>query len=193
MSPTQLASRKPDTAGKLTGLHVLAMLTAFFGVMFVANGFLVYYALGTFSGTVTSSSYQASQAFNIYIAAARAQQLRDWKVTANATRSATGDVAITVNALDANNVAISDVDFAVTLQRPTSRRDDRVIPLVADLDHPGVFTGKISGVPAGQWDVVVAADTDTSAKNEALRNNDDPGASKFRPHLFESINRVIFK
>ena len=32
------------------GRHVLIGLLIFFGVMFVANGLLVYYAVGTFSG-----------------------------------------------------------------------------------------------------------------------------------------------
>jgi nitrogen fixation protein FixH len=193
MSPTQLVTHKPAETGKLTGLHVLAMLTAFFGVMFVANGFLVYYALGTFSGTVTDSSYQASQAFNIYIAAARAQQLRDWNVTADARRLPSGEVTIRVDARDADNVPIADVDFAVTLQRPTSRREDRSVPLVADVNTPGIFTGTAAGIAAGQWDVVIAADTDTSLRNEALRSNDDVGAAKFRPHLFKSVNRVVFR
>ena len=183
----------PDGKGKLTGWHVLAMLGAFFGVMFVANGFLVYYAIGTFSGTVTNSSYQASQQYNIYIAAARAQQLRDWHVAADATRAADGTVAIRIDARDANNVPVTGVDFHATLQRPTSRAEDRPVDLKQVLGETGIYTGTAPNVPAGQWTLLVAADTDVTPANDADRPAVRPGTVGNTPHLFESEHRLIFK
>jgi len=181
-----------SSSGQLTGWHVLAMLVAFFGIMFVANGFLVYYALGTFSGTVTDSSYQASQAYNLYIAAARAQQLRNWIVTADAKRFPDGHVAIRVVARDADNIPIDGTDFHATLQRPTTRHDDRAVPLTANLDEPGVYVGTASDVPLGQWDLVIAADTDTTLANDAAREpSHDP--RDYKPHLFQSQSRILFR
>jgi nitrogen fixation protein FixH len=192
MSPTQLTALRPDTRGTLTGWHVLALLVAFFGTMFIANGFLIYYALGTFSGTVTDSSYQASQAYNLYIAAARAQQLRNWHVTTEAKRFADGHVAIRVVARDADNVPIDTTDFVATLQRPTTRSQDRPVPLTANLDEPGVYVGTVADVSLGQWSLVIAADTDTTPANDAARvRSHDP--KEYVPHLFESETRVIFK
>ncbi|MDR3497554.1 MAG: FixH family protein [Ancalomicrobiaceae bacterium] len=185
--------RGPDGRGKLTGWHVLAMLGGFFGVMFVANGFLVYYAIGTFSGTVTDSSYQASQQYNIYLAAARAQQLRDWHVTADAKREADGTVNMRIVARNADDVPIEGVDFHATLQRPTSRAEDRQVDLTPILGEPGAFTGTASNVPLGQWTLVVAADTDRTPGNDADRPRTKVGETSNKPHLFESEHRMMFK
>ncbi len=193
MSPTQLVARAPQTEGKLTGWHVLAMLVAFFGVMFVANAFLVYYALGTFSGTVTDSSYQASQEYNLYIAAARAQQLRNWHVVADAKRYADGKVSVRVVARDADNIPIGGTDFHATLQRPTTRAQDIQVALTPNLDEPGVFVGTASNVPKGQWSLVIAADTDTTPANDAVRSDVREDATGYRPHLFQSETRIVFQ
>jgi len=193
MSPTTLVARAPDGQGKLTGWHVLAMLGAFFAVMFVANGFLVYYALGTFSGTVTDSSYQASQEYNLYIAAARAQQLRNWHVTADATRQPDGTVSIRVSARDADNVPIGDTDFHATLQRPTTRAGDIQVPLTPNLNEPGVYVGTATNVPLGQWSLAIAADTDTTPANDAARPDRREDATGYKPHLFQSETRLVFK
>ena len=64
---------------QLTGRHVLAWLGAFFAVMFVANIALIYFALHTLHGSELENPYDASQAFNRRIAAARAQDERGWK------------------------------------------------------------------------------------------------------------------
>ena len=58
---------------QLTGRHVLAWLGAFFGVMFIANIALIYFALHTLHGSELENPYDASQAFNKRIADARAQ------------------------------------------------------------------------------------------------------------------------
>ena len=178
----------PREVGTLTGWHVLAMLLAFFGVMFVANGCLVYYALGTFSGTVTDSSYQASQHYNLDIAAARAQEVRNWRVAAEARRAADGQVTVRILARDADGVPINDVDFRAVLQRPTSRSEDRPVTLTANLDQPGVYLGALERVAAGQWSLVIEADTDRSPGRPSAVGEGGP-----QPHLFRSESRIVFK
>jgi nitrogen fixation protein FixH len=192
MSMTLDRNNRTDSGGKLTGWHVLAMLVTFFGVMFVANGFLVYYALGTFSGVVTDSSYQASQHYNLDIAAARAQQLRNWQVAAEAKRDADGLVAVRINARDADGNPISGVDFRATLQRPTSRQEDRPVDLTPSVGEAGVYTGTARNVPLGQWELVI--DADTANSSQAIADQHDARAAEgAAPHLFESESRIIFR
>ena len=54
------------------------MLGAFFVVMFAANVALIYFALHTLHGEELENPYDASQAYNRRIAAARAQDERGW-------------------------------------------------------------------------------------------------------------------
>ena len=50
-------SERAWLAKGIEGRHVLIGLVAFFGVMLVANGIFVYYALETFAGGDTSDPY----------------------------------------------------------------------------------------------------------------------------------------
>ena len=54
------------------------MLGLFFGVMFTANGALIYTALSTLHGEELANSFDASQVYNQRIAEARAQNLLGW-------------------------------------------------------------------------------------------------------------------
>ena len=64
----------------ITGRMVLFCLIAFFAIVALANGLLVRFALTTFGGLETASSYQAGFAFEREAAAARAQDERHWQV-----------------------------------------------------------------------------------------------------------------
>ena len=58
MSTTSTGAPKWFPKG-IAGRHVLSALIAFFGVMFIANGFLVYYAVSTFSGGERPNPYRS--------------------------------------------------------------------------------------------------------------------------------------
>ena len=70
--------QRPDLRKPLTGRSVVVMLGLFFGVMFAANGALIYTALSTLHGEELANSYDASQVYNQRIAEARAQNLLGW-------------------------------------------------------------------------------------------------------------------
>lgn len=143
---------------RLTGWHVLAMLIGFFGFIFAVNGAMIYFAVGSFPGTVTDSSYRDSQRFNAEIAAARAQAERGWKVATHTERSADGHAVVRIEARDAAGKPLTGIAFKATLQRPTDRREDRVVALGAVPGREGVFQGLTEGVAAGQWHLVVEGD-----------------------------------
>ncbi len=68
--------RRLEFGRKLTGRGVLVWLVVGFGIMFAANFALIYYALSTLHGEEVENSYDASQAYNAKLAAARAQDNR---------------------------------------------------------------------------------------------------------------------
>ena len=80
----------------ITGKTVLVWLLAFFGVIFTANAVFIYLALGSFPGVVVESSYEAGQAYNQEIAAAKAQADLNWQVSTEFTRTSSADGKLVV-------------------------------------------------------------------------------------------------
>src|SRR5208283_4389465 len=102
---------------QLTGRHVLAMLGAFFFVMFAANVALIYFALHTLHGSELENPYDASQAFNKRIAEARAQDDRGW--TADVMTRAEGEgERIVVEFRDRTGAPISDLAVTARFEHP---------------------------------------------------------------------------
>lgn len=64
---------------RFTGWHMTAILFAFFGVIVAVNMVMATYAARTFGGVVVENSYVASQAYNGWLKAARAQERLGWK------------------------------------------------------------------------------------------------------------------
>jgi nitrogen fixation protein FixH len=81
-----------------TGRHITVILVAFFGVVAAVNFTMAYIAVSGFGGTVVDNSYVASQNYNRWLAAGRAQAALGWRVTV--ARDGAGRVAATV--ADAN-------------------------------------------------------------------------------------------
>lgn len=66
-------------ARRFTGWHMTAILVAFFAVVIAVNVLMATVAVRSFGGTVVENSYVASQRFNGWLAAARAQDGLRWK------------------------------------------------------------------------------------------------------------------
>ena len=138
---------------ELTGRHVLAILGAFFFVMFAANVALIYFALHTLHGSELENPYDASQAFNGRIAEARAQDQRGW--TANVmTRAEGSGERVMVEFRDRGGAPIPDLQVTARFEHPFDAALDRVTTLASDgLDYEGVATP----VRQGRWTLVIEA------------------------------------
>jgi nitrogen fixation protein FixH len=164
----------PRKAGEreLTGRMVLALILAFFAVVFAVNGVLVQKALSTFRGLETESSYQAGQLFGGEVAKAEAQDARHWQVDAKVARAADGSAVLDLIAHDASGAALAGLTASAILERPTDRRLDRALA-VNDIGG-GHFRGRAENVAPGQWDLVI----------ELERRSE---------RQFRSVNRIILK
>ena len=67
-------------ARPLTGRHVLVVVLAFFGTVFLANGALIWFATVRYDGVEEENAYRHGRDYNREIAAARAQQALGWKM-----------------------------------------------------------------------------------------------------------------
>ncbi len=144
-------------ARPLTGRTVLICLIAFFGVVIGVNVTLAKFAIDTLPGTEVDSAYSASLAYQAEIAAARDQAGRGWKIGAHVERNADGNADVRVEARDRNGAALQGLKFTGRLERPADRRADRPVELAAAGD--AIYRGRVSGLAAGLWDLVLEADS----------------------------------
>ena len=137
----------------LTGRHVLAILGAFFFVVFAANVTLIYFALHTLHGSELENPYDASQDFNRRIAEARAQDERG--CTANVmTRAEGSGERIMVELRDRDGAPIPDLTVTARFQHPFDAAKDRQATLASiGLDYEGVA----NPVPQGRWTLIIEA------------------------------------
>lgn len=140
----------------LTGRTVLVMLLAFFGTVVGVNVTMMKIAIDTLPGTEVDSAYRASLAYTSEIGAARDQSDRHWRVQAHLTRKAEGTATLQLEARDERGNPLRNVAFTGRLERPTDKREDKLIALAEA--SGGSFVGNTSGVRPGQWDLVIEGD-----------------------------------
>lgn len=134
-------------ARPLTGLHVLAMFVAFFGVIIAVNGLLAWKAISTFPGLEVENGYVASQSFDREMAAQKALHWAlkpHYDAPANQMRLAFTDAAgqpVTLAAL------------TVLIGRTTESVDDRTPAFTL---RDGVYVAPVA-LPLGKWMMAVEA------------------------------------
>lgn len=137
---------------QVTGRMVLAAVVGFFAVVIAVNATMATLAISTFGGVETRNAYQAGIEFSQEIAAARAQQARNWKVEAKVSPWTPDGVSIDLSVRDAAGRPITDTEFTVILAHPANRREDQVVAL--DRIGAGTYRGRAEVAP-GQRDLVV--------------------------------------
>jgi nitrogen fixation protein FixH len=169
--PGQNLTHAPcDNGRRWTGRTVLFSLLGFFGVVFAVNGLMIYEALSTLSGLDTDSAYQAGLQYEHEVAQAEKQDALHWQVDAKLTAATAGE-RLDLSARDASGQPLGGIQAMATFERPTDRRLDRNVVLVAD--GTGRFRGS-AAVEAGQWDLVIVL-------------------SRHGEQMFRSKNRIILK
>jgi nitrogen fixation protein FixH len=123
---------------RFTGWHMTAILLGFFGVIVAVNFTMAAFATRTFGGVVVENSYVASQEYNDWLKAARAQAKLSW--TAKAGLDPIRRVTVQVSAPGAVVTGYA------------------AHPLGRETDVPLEFTGIESfrsdtPLPAGRWTV----------------------------------------
>jgi nitrogen fixation protein FixH len=155
---------------QVTGRMVLAAIVGFFAVVIAVNATMAMLAISTFGGVETRNAYQAGVEFSQEIAAARAQQARNWKVEAKVSPWNPEGVSIDLSVKDAAGRPVTDAEFTVILAHPANRREDHVVAL--DRIGAGAYRGR-ADVAQGQRDLVV----------EGIKDDERVFRSKSRIHI----------
>lgn len=126
----------------LTGRRFAGLMVGFFGVVIAVNITMARLATGTFGGTVVDNSYVASQRFNGWLAAARAQEQLGWATPL----SLDGGRRVRLGVPGPGFVASG------TAHHPLGRAPDIRLSFAADGPAALVAT---TPLPAGRWQVEI--------------------------------------
>lgn len=128
-----------------------------FAVMLVANGIMVWFAIGSFSGLTTDQPYRRGLGFNEAIEANARQQASGWAPLIALKPLAGGKVRMELRVRhkdDATGQRILRPDRAsITFRRPTSAGHDFRVDLKPGLG--GVFTAEAVPPMPGLWNLEV--------------------------------------
>ena len=149
--------------GRFKGHHVLLWMAGFFGMMFAVNGLFLYYAVTTFPGEDVKKSYLQGLDYNRALAERRAQAELGWSAEIGLVGQ-----QLEIRILDSTGSGVSGHEVTVLLRRLATTSDDQV--LLAAAQGGGVYRADVSGLSAGQWEVV------------ARVNDPEGGAAAFEAH-----------
>lgn len=156
---------------EITGRFVLICFIAFFGVVAAVNAVMIRYAVSTFAGTQTDSSYRAGLAYDTEEAAAAAQDGLHWKVEGGFSRDAAGEAVLNVDVRDARQARVAGITVTARLAHPLNSRLDHHMTLVRMAD--GSFRGA-ADVEPGQWTLTLDIARD-------------------RARVYRSVSRLVLK
>ena len=124
---------------------------AFFGVVLLANGAMIWIAFVTWTGLETESAYQKGLAYNRVLDQAEAQASLGWQVHLEFAQADGRALAVKLALADRHGDLIEDASISTTFFRPTHEGHDQV----AAIPHRygGAYEARVELPLAGQWDV----------------------------------------
>ncbi|MEQ1509546.1 MAG: FixH family protein [Sphingopyxis sp.] len=140
-------------ARPVTGRRVAMWFIAFFAVVIGVNLLMARFAIASFSGTVVDNSYVASQHYNEWLAAGRAQAAQGWRV--DAERQGDGRLAVIIRGRDGRALPNAVVSAIANPAGASARLDGKAArPLRLAHVADGRFVSS-APLPRGRWDVAI--------------------------------------
>jgi nitrogen fixation protein FixH len=131
-----------------TGLHMLIVMVAFFGVVIGVNLTMAVLASQSWTGLVVKNSYVASQHYNEVLAQARQQDALGW----NGMLAYDGE-RLVFALRDRAGLPVHVLDARVRVSRPTHEHDDQAVDLTPT---SGGYEAE-AALAAGIWNADVTA------------------------------------
>lgn len=147
---------RAESTFRLTGWHVLAMLSAFFGVMIAVNILFVVMAIRTHPGEIAPRAYVQGLKFNDALAARDASIARGWRLGA-ALHTTPSGAAVVVKLRDQAGDPVRGAEVDATLRRPVASDADHTLHFVEIA--PGDYGADVGPLSKGQWLFEGAAQT----------------------------------
>ena len=139
------------TDRELSGRTVLAILLAFFGVVFAVNGYFAAAAIQTYTGVVAQEPYRKGLTYNLRIAADERQRALGWKAAVDAGLDGRARLDLTT----ADGRPVTDLVVTGTLGRPSTDIADRTMAFTET--RQGRYKTQVAALDAGSWIVTITA------------------------------------
>ena len=139
-------------AKPITGKHVFLAFLAFFGCIFVANTFLIHYALSSWNGVVIKDPYEKGLAYNKTLNVREAERELGWHIQTHWEKEAPQNGVFLVSVMGEDNQPLTNSNVSVTFKRPTTQGYDQTFELNATATG---FSRPIAFPLPGQWDAYV--------------------------------------
>ena len=117
---------------------------AFFGVVFAANGVMIWYAVTTFTGLETTSAYEKGLAYNETLDIVRRQERLGWT-----TKARLDPKNLVLDVADAGGAPLGGAIVTARLVRPADGSLDRTVILTETA--PGRYEGPFDLPAKGLW------------------------------------------
>ena len=157
---------------KQPNVWIPAAFFAFFGVIFLANGIMIWSALGSWRGLETESPWAEYAAYEGEVDTAAAERVQSWQVDIEVTPSANGDTRIAVALRNRNGQAVAAGRVRAGFIRPTDEGYDTMAQLSPT--GPGTYAADVTLPLAGLWEVRVVAEHDGAKIQRRKRVNLQP-------------------
>lgn len=123
---------------------------AFFGIVLLANGVFVWFALDSWTGETVGNAYERGLNYDDVLSQAIRQDQLKWSVRIH-VESDNSDRRLIVTFRDADNMPLTELEVTGQMVRPISEDQDR--PIQLQENHPGQYELKLEDLPHGQWDI----------------------------------------
>jgi len=132
-----------------------------FGVVLAANGIMIAFAIGSFTGLTTTEPYTKGLRFNDQIRQAEAHERLGWRLAARFQRTGVlgGDVEIKL--ADRNGAPLTGARVTATFARPVEKNRDFVVEFQSA--GGGRYVGHADFALPGAWDVRYRIERDGQA------------------------------
>ena len=142
-------------AFQLKGVHVAAMIAAFFATEIVVNTYFITTALNTFPGEDEPKSYVQGLHYNDTLNDRAHQAALGWRAEAGMAPGAAGGAKIQVRVFARSGEALTGLHLTGVLRRPANAKRDQTLTFRADGDG---YVADASAVDDGLWELRVRAD-----------------------------------
>ncbi|NQV82776.1 MAG: FixH family protein [Rhodospirillales bacterium] len=132
-----------------TGRMALIWVLTFFGVVFAANGALVFFALDSWPGLMTETAYEEGVAYNRTLDAQAAQARLGWSSTVAFTASGPAAGVLDLHLTGKDNTPITGVEARAHFRRPVREGFDVTVALFETA--PGRYRVPVTVALAGRW------------------------------------------
>lgn len=135
----------------MTGRSFFLIIAGFFLIIFIANGFLVYFATSSWTGLETKNAYEKGIKHDSELARARSQDESNFKVSVAVNFTPDKILQLSVNARDGSDAPLLGKTVTALVVRPVKEGFDTTINLVEK--KPGIYRGAQKLPLAGNWDI----------------------------------------